>query len=39
MRASMALIVKKLLKGVFRKNPPSIVWAEIWDVKNVIDFL
>ena len=37
--ASSASIVWQLLKGVFRRNPPARVWAEIWDVKKVIYLL
>ena len=34
MRASKMPIVKQLLKEVFRKNPPSRIWAETWNVKG-----
>ena len=37
--ASSAPFVQQLLKGVFRRDPPTRVWAETWDVKKVIDLL
>ena len=38
-RASMASLVKQLLKGVFRKEPPARVWADTWDMKKVLNLL
>ena len=38
-RASTTPLVKQLLKGVFRKNQPTRVWAETWEVKKVLDLL
>ena len=38
-RASMAPLVKQLLTGVFRKNPPARVWADTWDIKKVLNLL
>ena len=39
MRALTAPIEKLFLKGAFRKNTPSIVLAEIWDIKKLTDLL
>ena len=38
-RASTAPLVKQLCREVFRKKPPARVWADIWDVKKVLDLL
>ena len=35
----MVPLLKLLLKGVFRKNPQARVWADIWDLKKVLDML
>ena len=37
-RVSIAPLVK-LFKRVFKKKPPTRVWADTWDVKKVIDLL
>ena len=39
MRASTAPLVKQLLKGLFRRKPPTRVWADTWDVKKVLDLM
>ena len=39
MRPSTAPLVRKLLLGVFTKNPSARGLVETWGVKNVIDFL
>ena len=38
-RASTTLLVKQLLKGVFRKKPLARVQADTWDVIKVLDLL
>ena len=38
-RDSVVLIVKQLLKAVFKKNPPARVWADTWDVKEILNLL
>ena len=38
-RASTSPLFKQLLKGMFRKKPPSRVLANTWDTKKVLDLL
>ena len=38
-RTSAVSIVQQLLKGLFRMNPPTMVWTESWVFKKVIDLL
>ena len=38
-RASLAPTVWQLLEGIFRRNPPTRVWAKIQVAKKVIDLL
>ena len=39
MKASTAPLIRQLLKGVFRKNPSAKIWAEVWNLKKIIDLL